>query len=108
MHQLVEAQKRRGPGLFLEVVRDPLRTPPDAMFALVARRADAAGVGRACPCLGGVGLDVLEAVQATFDALAGRVRARGDVADSGVVRRSDVINYKLIIERLLRHKELRK
>ncbi len=81
VHERVEAQQRRRPALLLEVVGDSFRAPPDAVLVLVARRAQATRVLRAIPDLGGVGVDVLEAVEPTFHALVRGEYAGCHVAD---------------------------
>jgi len=68
VHQLVEAQQRRGPTLFLQVVRYPLAAPTNAMFVLVAWCPNATSIRSPCPGLRGVWCHMLEAIQPMLNA----------------------------------------
>jgi len=97
MHQLVEAQQRRGPRLLLQKIRDPFRTPPDAMLVLVAWRPHAPGIRRPHPRLRRVRIHVAEPIKPTLNALALRIRPRSDVADPRVISRPNIVDDHFIV-----------
>jgi len=106
VHQLIEAEQRRGPRLFFEKVSDPRRTPTDAMLVFIARRPDAAGIRGPRPSLRRVRPDMLESVKDMFDTRGRRERARSDVANPSVISWPYVKDDHLIIEGTLIYQKL--
>ena len=106
VHLLVEAQKRRLPALLFQVVRDPRRTPPDAMFSFVARRSDARRIGGSIPNLGRVRENVSEPIQGMLDAREGFKGARGNIENPRIggadIREDETVVNRLLVDQILR------
>jgi len=106
VHVLVEAQKRRLPALFFQVVGDPSRAPADAILSLIARRSHAGSVSGPIPGLGGVGENVTEPVEGMLNPAVRLEGARFDVQDPRVSG-PDVREDQFVVNRLLVHEVLR-
>ena len=107
VHELIETQKRCRPALFLQVIRDPIRTPTNHILRLVAGRSKTPGVLRPVPLLGCVREHMPEFVQSPFNTRPAWESARGYIVNP-TVGRTDVVYDKFIIHRLLIYKPLGK